>query len=96
MGVAGRMLTVREVATRLQVHEESVRRWLREGQIRGVPLGGRAGWRIPKKSWGGSLRSGAGVPGGQEDQNAERSPVVVDARDGLTTAAQGPAASSGR
>jgi hypothetical protein len=43
------------------------------------------------------LRGGAGVPGGQEDQNAEKNPVVVvDARDGLTTAAQGPAASSGR
>lgn len=42
------------------------------------------------------MRGGVGVPGGQEDQNAERSPVVVDARDGLTTAAQGPAASSGR
>jgi excisionase family DNA binding protein len=52
MGVAGRMLTVREVATRLQVHEESVRRWLREGQIRGVPLGGRAGWRIPEEELG--------------------------------------------
>jgi excisionase family DNA binding protein len=46
------MLTVWEVATRLQVHEESVRRWLREGQIRGVPLGGRAGWRIPEEELG--------------------------------------------
>ncbi|MDR7415287.1 MAG: helix-turn-helix domain-containing protein [Armatimonadota bacterium] len=42
------MLTVREVARRLRVTEESVRRWLRGGLLRGVPLRGRAGWRIPE------------------------------------------------
>jgi excisionase family DNA binding protein len=45
---AERMLTVREVARKLQVTEESVRRWLRGGLLRGVPLRGRAGWRVPE------------------------------------------------
>jgi len=45
--VQGReMLTVLQVAAYLQVHQESVRRWLREGQLRGINLGGRGGWRI--------------------------------------------------
>ncbi len=41
------MLTVREVAERLRVNAETVRRWLRAGQLRGVWLSDRAGWRIP-------------------------------------------------
>jgi excisionase family DNA binding protein len=42
------LLTVQEVATRLRVNPETVRRWLRQGRIRGALLGGdRAGYRIP-------------------------------------------------
>ena len=42
------MLTVDEAAATLRVTAETVRRWLRDGRIRGVRLGGRkAGWRIP-------------------------------------------------
>uniref|UniRef100_A0A831X6V0 DNA-binding protein n=1 Tax=Thermorudis peleae TaxID=1382356 RepID=A0A831X6V0_9BACT len=41
------MLTVREVAERLRVNAETVRRWLRSGQLKGVWLSDRAGWRIP-------------------------------------------------
>lgn len=44
----GEMLTVAEVAKRLKVNVETVRRWLRSGRVKGVPLGDRAGWRIPK------------------------------------------------
>jgi excisionase family DNA binding protein len=40
------MLTVPQVAGYMQVHVETVRRWLREGQLRGVNLGGKGGWRI--------------------------------------------------
>jgi excisionase family DNA binding protein len=40
------MLTVDQVAERLQVNEQTVRRWLRDGQLTGVPFGGRTGWRI--------------------------------------------------
>ena len=42
------VLTVPETAQRLRTSEETVRRWLRTGKIRGVRLGAtRAGWRIP-------------------------------------------------
>jgi len=43
------LLTVKEVATRLKMHPETVRIWLRSGRIRGTQLGGtRLGWRIPE------------------------------------------------
>jgi excisionase family DNA binding protein len=38
--------TVEQVAERLQVNEQTVRRWLREGELHGIPFGGRTGWRI--------------------------------------------------
>jgi excisionase family DNA binding protein len=42
-----RVLTVPEVAERLRINVETVRRWLRTGRIKGVRLGGtRAGYRI--------------------------------------------------
>ena len=42
-----RLLTVEEVAQRLRLSEEVVRRKLRSGELRGVRLGERrAGWRI--------------------------------------------------
>ena len=41
------MLTVAEVAARLKVPVAAVRRWLREGRLRGVMLGGtKLGYRI--------------------------------------------------
>jgi excisionase family DNA binding protein len=39
------LLTVPEVADYLRVDPETVRRWLRAGQLPGINLG-RAGWRI--------------------------------------------------
>ena len=42
------LLTVQEVAAQLRVNPETVRRWLRQGKLRGRLLGGdRAGYRIP-------------------------------------------------
>jgi excisionase family DNA binding protein len=42
------LLTVKEVASRLRVDEETVRRWLRTGRMRGIrPGGARADYRIP-------------------------------------------------
>ncbi|MGB3328470.1 MAG: helix-turn-helix domain-containing protein, partial [Thermomicrobiales bacterium] len=41
-----RLLTVREVAERVRVTEETVRRWLRSGELPGVMLSRKAGWRI--------------------------------------------------
>jgi excisionase family DNA binding protein len=40
-------LTVSEVAERLRASEDTVRRWLREGKLRGVRPGGtKTGWRV--------------------------------------------------
>ena len=41
------ILTVPEVAERLRVQDETVRRWLRSGRLRGVLLSRRAGYRVP-------------------------------------------------
>jgi excisionase family DNA binding protein len=39
-------LTVAQVAERLQVHEETVRRWVRDGLLPVLDLGKRAGYRV--------------------------------------------------
>jgi excisionase family DNA binding protein len=40
-------LTVREVADYLKVHEETVRRWIRDGELPVLDLGGqKTGYRI--------------------------------------------------
>jgi excisionase family DNA binding protein len=41
-----RWLTVAQVAEALQVHEETVRRWLRQGRLEGQNFSGRTGYRI--------------------------------------------------
>jgi excisionase family DNA binding protein len=42
------MLTVKQVAQRLQIGQVTVLRWLRAGKISGVKPGGtRIGWRVP-------------------------------------------------
>jgi excisionase family DNA binding protein len=43
------LLTVEQVADYLQVHPETVRRWLREGSLVGVSLGGRTRWRVRRE-----------------------------------------------
>lgn len=61
-----RLLTVPEVAGRLRVHPESVRRWVRQGRLHGVLFGGtRTGYRIPESdverfiATGGKARPGS-------------------------------------
>ena len=42
-----RLLTVAQVAERLQAHPETVRRWLKSGRLKGMRPGGDSfGWRI--------------------------------------------------
>ncbi len=41
-----RLMTVEQVAERLQVNPETVRRWLRRGELEGVNLGHKAGYRV--------------------------------------------------
>jgi excisionase family DNA binding protein len=43
------LLTVEEASTRLRVHPESLRRWLREGRVAGYRISRRAGWRVPEE-----------------------------------------------
>jgi excisionase family DNA binding protein len=43
-------LTVPDVAKKLGIADETVRRWLRDGRLEGVMLGRRAGWRIRPES----------------------------------------------
>ncbi len=45
-----RWLTVSQVAEELQVHEETVRRWLRQGRLEGHNFSGRTGYRIRKSA----------------------------------------------
>jgi excisionase family DNA binding protein len=40
------LLTVSEVAERLRVTPLTIRRWLKSGDLVGIQLGDRAGWRI--------------------------------------------------
>lgn len=41
------MLTVEQIALRLQVSREAVHKWLRAGKLVGIrPWGDRTGWRI--------------------------------------------------
>jgi excisionase family DNA binding protein len=45
-----RLLTVREVAERLRSSPETVRRWLRQGKLRGFRPGGtKLGYRVPEE-----------------------------------------------
>jgi excisionase family DNA binding protein len=40
------LLTVPEVAATLRLHPDTVRRWLRAGQLPALNLGGRRGYRV--------------------------------------------------
>lgn len=40
------VLTVRHVAEILGVDDYAVRRWLRDGKLKGRNLGGQSGWRV--------------------------------------------------
>ncbi len=44
-----RWLTVAEIVAQLQVHEQTVRRWLREGRLPGRNFGGRTGYRVRER-----------------------------------------------
>jgi excisionase family DNA binding protein len=40
------LYTIDEIATRLSVHPETVRNWIRNGQLLAINLGGSAGYRV--------------------------------------------------
>ena len=51
--------TVEQVAERLQVTEQTVRRWLRAGALVGRNFGGRTGYRIQEPELDRFLRAGS-------------------------------------
>ena len=63
----GHFLTVEQVAATLQVHPESVRRWIRAGRLPAAQLGGRRiGYRIDERDLRRFFAAGrALVSGGQ-------------------------------
>jgi len=38
--------TVQQIANHLEVHEQTVRRWIKEGALRAYAFGDRAGYRV--------------------------------------------------
>jgi excisionase family DNA binding protein len=46
-----RWLTVAEIVDELKVHEQTVRRWIRDGQLRAYNFGGKTGYRIKSEDF---------------------------------------------
>jgi excisionase family DNA binding protein len=55
-----RLLTVEEVAKQLSVHPDTIRRWIRSGEIKAVNLGGPAGYRISQSELNRFIRDRTG------------------------------------
>ena len=64
------VLTTAEAAARLRVSVYTVIRWIKQGKLRGVLVGGsrRAGWRIPASEVERLLR---GEPGETEQEHGQ-------------------------
>ena len=65
-------LKVPEVAARLRVSAETVRRWLRDGDLRGVRFSDRGGWRVMSNEVERKLRGEPREPQGGEMTGTER------------------------
>jgi excisionase family DNA binding protein len=50
-------ITTKDVADRLNIHVETVRRWVRVGDLRAVSIGGKGGYRIKEKDLDDFLQS---------------------------------------
>jgi excisionase family DNA binding protein len=59
-------LTVEEVAKRLGVHPDSVRRWIRSKEIYAINLGGQAGYRISQAALDEFIRRRGNIPRDQD------------------------------
>ena len=57
-----RWFTVAENVESLKVHEQTVRRWIREGQLRAYNFGGKTGYRIKEGDLEAFLESRAEGP----------------------------------
>lgn len=45
-----KLLTLEQVADQLSVNVETVRRWVRSGELQVIDLGGRAGYRVTEST----------------------------------------------
>lgn len=57
-----RWLTVADIVEELKVHEQTVRRWIREGQLRAYNFGGKTGYRIKASDFDAFLEERAEGP----------------------------------
>ena len=57
-----RWRTVAEIVDELRVHEQTVRRWIREGQLRAYNFGGKTGYRIKVEDFEAFLEARAEGP----------------------------------
>jgi excisionase family DNA binding protein len=57
-----RRYTVEEIAQELGVHPDTVRRWIRKGELEAIDLGGSAGYRITQEALERFLRDRASRP----------------------------------
>ena len=65
---AEQLLTVPEVAARLRLNPETIRRMLRDGRMSGIRLGGdKAGWRVSETALATFIRERR--QGSKEDRN---------------------------
>lgn len=62
-------LTVEHIAATLQVHPQTVRRWLRTGELHGVLMGDRAGYRVHPDDLDAFLRERGYSPQPGRDQS---------------------------
>jgi excisionase family DNA binding protein len=51
--------TVEEIAEELGVHPDTIRRWIRKGELEAIDLGGSAGYRITQEALDRFLRDRA-------------------------------------
>ncbi len=66
------VLTSSEVAELLKVHLSSVRRWSRNGKLKGYRLGGGGDWRFLRKDVLAFLQSYSIAEGGEEIEEYRR------------------------
>ncbi len=66
-----RLLSVPEIAEAMKVNHETVRRWLRTGELKGIQLGSKAGWRIRESDFQAFLRARENALPGQPRQGGQ-------------------------
>jgi excisionase family DNA binding protein len=89
------MLTPKEVADKLGVHQKTVHLWLRSGKLQGIKISYRA-WRIPKESLDSFIETNSNRPSkpestisaehSQEQKNTKQVALIEDKKEEMTSA----------